>query len=85
MSNDKLKDAHSGSTECRAKSKHAAGVAARLRSSAAARRLVVIDGKVEVLGEAAERLGIEPQRLSRWYREGCWTTEAILGRARRST
>jgi hypothetical protein len=68
--------------------KHAkigAAKATAKRQRAMLQRLIVIDGKVEVLGEAAERLGIEPQRLSRWYREGCWTTEAILARARRAT
>lgn len=84
MSNDKLKDAHFGSAEWRAKSKHAAGVAARLRSSAAARRLVVIDGKVEVLGEVAERLGIAPRALSRLYGEGHRTSAAIIARAVRT-
>jgi hypothetical protein len=68
--------------------KHAKRCSAKARvkrQRAMLQRLIVIDGKVEVLGEVTERLGIEAQRLSRWYSEGCRTTEAILGRARRAT
>jgi hypothetical protein len=84
MSNGRLKDVHFGSLAWREKCKQAAGVAARVRSSAAARRLVVIDGKVQVLGEVAERLGVEPRKLSRLYGEGHRTSAAIIARAVRT-
>jgi hypothetical protein len=68
--------------------KHAKICAAKAtakRQRAMHQRLITIDGKVEVLGDVAARLGIDPRRLSRLYAEGCRTTEAILARARRAT
>lgn len=48
--------------------------------SARARRLIRIDGNVEVLGDVADRLGVPIARLGQLYAEGCRTSDAIRDR-----